>query len=252
MTSDGRYIGKIKTIGEDRGFGFIDCDATYAEYEKDIFVPRALLGNAEEGTEVTFLVQETEDGKPRATDIQIDGVPTAEPRKAKGKGGKDKGGKGGKGKGKDKGKDKGKGEAPVAVPAKVVPAKDGFVPCIVPPKTGMPVPIPAKVGHIPVQVPPPAKAPMLPGSMMILPPKAGMMPQMMPPAGGPFGLPKAPVTPGVVPPMDIPGGAPSIPIELMAASTKAKMSAPDPSSMAAVDALPSKAKMPAPEPVPAV
>lgn len=231
MTSDGRYIGRVKTIGEGGSYGFIECDATYAEFNKDIFVSRGILGDkAEEGTEVTFLVEEKEDGKPRATDVQIDGVPQSKKGasgkgKSKGKGG-DKGDKGGKGKGKGK-------DAPKEVPAKIVPAKEGFVPITVPPKQGH---LPANPGfHIPVQVPPPAKfMPMqvppkalMPGSVVPPPPKIGMFPGQIPIV---LPMPKTPVAPGALQAM---------PMELYVASSKAKSSAPDPSPVpakAAIDA----------------
>lgn len=229
MTSDGRYIGKVKTIGDTGKFAFIECDATYAEYKKDIFVarPSALGDKAEEGTEVTFLVEESEDGKPRAKDVEIDGVPQGKPKgggkgKSKGKGGDKGGDKGGKGKGKGK-------DAPKEVPAKIVPAKEGFVPMTVPPKDGH---VPAKPGfHIPVQVPPPAKfmpiqvppKALLPGSIVPPPPKFGMIPGQIP-----IVLPKTPVTPG------------ALPIELFVASSKAKMSAPD------LQSVPAKAATDAP------
>jgi hypothetical protein len=233
MTSDGRYIGKVKTIGDGGQYGFISCDATYAEFNKDIYVSRSVLGDkAEEGTEITFLVEEREDGKPRATDVQIDGVPQSKKGaggkgKSKGKGG-DKGDKGGKGKGKGK-------DAPKEVPAKIVPAKEGFVPITVPPKDGH-LPLPVKPGfHIPVQVPPPAKfLPMqvppkalMPGSVVPPPPKIGMFPGQIPIV---LPGPKGPVAPGALPAM---------PMELFVASSKAKISAPDPMPVpakAAIDA----------------
>lgn len=112
----------IKSFSSESGYGFIECEDTYKEHRKDVFVHKKELGDFTKGMQVTFICELNKDGKPQARDIRsFDGArPGPAPddrdgvdRRAGGEGkdhrdGKgDKGSKGGKGKdGKSKGKGK--------------------------------------------------------------------------------------------------------------------------------------------------
>merc|ERR1719323_1912003 len=111
----GKHSGWVKSINTEKGFGFISCPQTYAQFQRDVFARGQDLQGLEQGQYVTFTVSTNKNGLPQANDVQASTEPT--PTKGKGKGGgkdgKGKDGKGKDGKGKDgkgKGKDKDKGK----------------------------------------------------------------------------------------------------------------------------------------------
>merc|ERR1719189_1140528 len=98
----GRYRGRIKSFNPEKGFGFIECPETYAQFNRDVFLHKAQFGDMTVGTEVTFLVETNKQGMPQAKDLAPLGAAGAVPGSAKGRG-KGKAGKGkvtgGRGKG---------------------------------------------------------------------------------------------------------------------------------------------------------
>lgn len=103
--ASGKHFGTIKSFNQQKGFGFIECAATYAQYHRDVFLHKAQIGDMQVGAAVQFSCEVNKNGMPQAVNVQPAGAP---PAPGKGKDGKGKG----KGKGKD-GKDggkKGKGE----------------------------------------------------------------------------------------------------------------------------------------------
>jgi len=118
VAAQGKYMGVVKSLNLDKGFGFIDCQQTKLQYDRDVFLTRqqlTSLSGLQVGTCVSFEVEVNKQGMPQAKNVSISGygMPMAYSganNKGKGKGGKDKGK--GKGKGKDgegkKGKGKGK------------------------------------------------------------------------------------------------------------------------------------------------
>merc|ERR1719277_2744088 len=110
----GKFQGRIKSYNAEKGFGFIDCTQTYVQYQRDVFLHRAQVGDLQVGDIVVFSCEVNAQGMPQAQDVQaIDAMGYPGPRsgggggKSKGKGGK---GEKGKGKGGEKGKGKGKGK----------------------------------------------------------------------------------------------------------------------------------------------
>mmetsp|Transcript_89934 Transcript_89934/g.226153 ORF Transcript_89934/g.226153 Transcript_89934/m.226153 type:complete len:382 (-) Transcript_89934:457-1602(-) len=111
----GKFQGRIKSFNSEKGFGFIECAHTYAQYNRDVFLHKAQIGDMTVGTLVTFTCEVNKQGMPQAKDIQPMGAfaavggKGAAGGKGKGKGaGKGKEGKDGKGEGKGKGKGGGK------------------------------------------------------------------------------------------------------------------------------------------------
>jgi len=107
----GKFQGRIKSFNSEKGFGFIECAQTYAQYNRDVFLHKAQIGDMTVGTMVTFTCEVNKQGMPQAKDIQPMGAfaavggKGAAGGKGKGKGaGKGKEGKDGKGEGKGKGK----------------------------------------------------------------------------------------------------------------------------------------------------
>merc|ERR1712060_499769 len=89
------------------GFGFIESEAAHAQYNRDVFVHKAVIGSMKIGDMVTFGVQTNEQGMPQARDLAI--MPpnaVGAPNANFGKGGKGKGGQGKGGQGKGRGKTK--------------------------------------------------------------------------------------------------------------------------------------------------
>jgi len=113
-----RYRGRIKSFNPEKGFGFIDCADTYAQFNRDVFLHKAQFGDMTVGTEVTFLVETNKQGMPQAKDLQVFGAAggaaagSGKGGRGKGKGGRGKGGQGvAKGAGKaDRGSNKGNGQ----------------------------------------------------------------------------------------------------------------------------------------------
>jgi len=103
-----RYRGTIKSFNPEKGFGFIECAETYAQFNRDVFLHKAQFGDMTVNTEVTFLVETNKQGMPQAKDLQVFGTAGGAKGSA-GKGGRGKG-KGGRGKG-GKGEAKGAGKA---------------------------------------------------------------------------------------------------------------------------------------------
>jgi len=117
--AQGKFQGRIKSINSEKGFGFIECQETQHQYNRDVFLHKAQLqsGDLRTGSWVQFSCEVNKQGMPQARDVRPLGEPmtllqSAAPFMDGSKGwtqGKD-GGKGkASGKGRGKGK-KGKGE----------------------------------------------------------------------------------------------------------------------------------------------
>jgi len=108
--------GRIKSFNKEKGFGFIECLQTFQQYNRDVFLHKAQIGDMQVGAFVSFTCEANKQGMPQAKDVQsLGAVPPhvqqqllgASKGGAKGKGG----GKDGKGKAGDgKGKGRGRGE----------------------------------------------------------------------------------------------------------------------------------------------
>lgn len=109
----GRFLGKVKSYNEEKGFGFIECNETYKEHGRDVFIHGKQLGDFSEGIEVMFSCDLNKDGKPQARDVTLpDGTHPGKSSRSfpdkRDRGGDDdrdrKRDHDGKGHGKDKGK----------------------------------------------------------------------------------------------------------------------------------------------------
>jgi len=108
----GRLAGRIKSFNAEKGFGFIECAHTFAQYNRDVFLHKAQIGDVPVGSFVSFTCEVNKQGMPQAKEVATIGPPPAPGAKGaiggKGaKGGKGEEGKGKKGKGKGKDKDEG-------------------------------------------------------------------------------------------------------------------------------------------------
>lgn len=107
---DGSFPGRIKSYNPDKGFGFIDCQYTYTQYNRDVFLHKAQIGDLKVGQMVSFKCEINKQGMPQAKDVSALNLPPQMQAAFAAQGGKGKG-KDGKGKGKGKGKDKDKDKA---------------------------------------------------------------------------------------------------------------------------------------------
>jgi len=113
---DGSLQGRIKSFNSEKGFGFIECPYTFAQYNRDVFLHKSQIGDLNVGQMVSFKCDVNKQGMPQATNVVatsgIPAVPMSPGSKGQGKGRGKEGKAGAKGKGKE-GKD-GKGDTPEA------------------------------------------------------------------------------------------------------------------------------------------
>jgi len=99
VVGPGRYVGRIKTFNPKHGFGFVDCPAARAQWQRDVFVHKVQIGDLEVGAEISFDIKPNKDGHPQARNIlMLDGRapgPVPEDRERGGERGGDRGGGGG-------------------------------------------------------------------------------------------------------------------------------------------------------------
>lgn len=67
--SDKEYIGQVKSISAKNGYGFITCSETKVAYGRDVFVDASLLPDIEVKSKVSFKVELSEKGHPRAAQV---------------------------------------------------------------------------------------------------------------------------------------------------------------------------------------
>merc|ERR1719422_515771 len=116
--SQGKLQGRIKSINSEKGFGFIECQETYDQYNRDVFLHKAQIKDLQTGSYVQFSCEVNKQGMPQARDVRPLGEPmtllqSAAPftdgckgkasgkGRGKGKKGKGEGGKGAKNDGKN-------------------------------------------------------------------------------------------------------------------------------------------------------
>jgi len=68
-----RHSGVIKSFNDVTGYGFIDCPEVHAQFGNDVFLSVQQLGGFSRGSEVTFVVLISKDGKPQAFDLAAGG-----------------------------------------------------------------------------------------------------------------------------------------------------------------------------------
>jgi len=78
------YVGVIKSFAQEKGYGFIKCQATFEEYKSDVFLHKndaRLLGKVSPGTPVRFAVQLNNNAKPQAREVSLYNTGDATPDK---------------------------------------------------------------------------------------------------------------------------------------------------------------------------
>lgn len=108
MVPPGKYQGRIKSFNSEKGFGFIECPQTSAQFNRDVFLHKAQIGDLTVGSWVQFSCEVNKQGMPQAKELQplgaappmVPPLPGQNSQSASGKAA-------GKGGGKDKGKSKG-------------------------------------------------------------------------------------------------------------------------------------------------
>jgi len=103
---EGRYQGRIKSFNTEKGFGFIESAEAHAQFGRDVFVHRSIIGSLTVGTQVSFTVETNKQGMPQAKELTATqgqapaafAAPVAEPSGRKGGANKEKGKGSGKGK----------------------------------------------------------------------------------------------------------------------------------------------------------
>jgi len=95
LANSERYQGRIKSFNTEKGFGFIESAGAHAQFGRDVFVHRTVIGSFGVGAEVTFTVETNKQGMPQAKHL-MDAQHLAftggkDSRKGKGKGGQGKG-----------------------------------------------------------------------------------------------------------------------------------------------------------------
>eukprot|EP00930_Biecheleria_cincta_P024426 TRINITY_DN17485_c0_g1_i1.p1 TRINITY_DN17485_c0_g1~~TRINITY_DN17485_c0_g1_i1.p1 ORF type:complete len:247 (-),score=48.57 TRINITY_DN17485_c0_g1_i1:179-919(-) len=81
------FVGSIKSYSTAKGFGFIQCNESFSEYQADVFlhqnqVKYFLGGKAYEGDKVRFNLEMNKQGKPQARNVEpISDTPKVSPSK---------------------------------------------------------------------------------------------------------------------------------------------------------------------------
>lgn len=65
-----RYTGKIKSLSEREGYGFISCEELRAIHKRDVFVHSNQFGNFEVGNQVSFVMTLNNVGHPQAYHLE--------------------------------------------------------------------------------------------------------------------------------------------------------------------------------------
>ena len=63
--SQGRFRGTVKSWWPEKGYGFLECEATFRVYQCDIYINRLAIGLFQKGDEVIFSVELNKEGKPQ-------------------------------------------------------------------------------------------------------------------------------------------------------------------------------------------
>mmetsp|Transcript_140731 Transcript_140731/g.262641 ORF Transcript_140731/g.262641 Transcript_140731/m.262641 type:complete len:592 (+) Transcript_140731:112-1887(+) len=63
------YVGVIKSYAEASGYGFVACDETFQEFQRDVFLRKDKAQGFVVGEEVIFNYEVTDDGKPAVSEI---------------------------------------------------------------------------------------------------------------------------------------------------------------------------------------
>lgn len=65
------YFGVVKAILPEKGFGFVQCDESYAHYGADVYLHSTQIEGLEQGTQICFQVKLNAKGKPQAVDVSL-------------------------------------------------------------------------------------------------------------------------------------------------------------------------------------
>lgn len=77
--ADEWFTGTVKAILPEKGFGFVSCDESFAQFGADAFLHSTQLPGLEQGMEISFKVQLNAKGKPQATDVSPVSAPGLAP-----------------------------------------------------------------------------------------------------------------------------------------------------------------------------
>merc|ERR1719210_2511549 len=64
-TTPGKYQGRIKSFNAEKGFGFIECQQTFAQYSRDVFLHKAQIGDLQPGAMVSSSCEVNKQGMPQ-------------------------------------------------------------------------------------------------------------------------------------------------------------------------------------------
>ncbi|CAD7932043.1 unnamed protein product [Amoebophrya sp. A25] len=67
--AQGRFRGNIKSWWPEKGYGFLECEATFAVYGCDIYINRLAIGLFQKGDDVHFSVELNKEGKPQGKNL---------------------------------------------------------------------------------------------------------------------------------------------------------------------------------------
>merc|ERR1719158_2234415 len=66
----GRFLGRIKSFNQQKGFGFVECPEAHAVYNRDVFLHKAQIGTFQIGSTVSFAVEMNKQNMPQARDLR--------------------------------------------------------------------------------------------------------------------------------------------------------------------------------------
>lgn len=73
------FTGTVKAILPEKGFGFVACDESFAQFGADAFLHSTQLPGLEQGMVISFKVKLNARGKPQATDVSPASAPGPAP-----------------------------------------------------------------------------------------------------------------------------------------------------------------------------
>eukprot|EP00929_Paragymnodinium_shiwhaense_P047935 TRINITY_DN2430_c1_g1_i1.p1 TRINITY_DN2430_c1_g1~~TRINITY_DN2430_c1_g1_i1.p1 ORF type:complete len:743 (-),score=246.05 TRINITY_DN2430_c1_g1_i1:158-2311(-) len=62
-------LGKVRSYNEEKGFGFIECEESFARYRRDVFLHKQQAAGLKKGDKVAFNIELNQKGQPQARDV---------------------------------------------------------------------------------------------------------------------------------------------------------------------------------------
>lgn len=65
-----RFVGRVKSFNEEKGYGFVDCPEAFDIWQRDAFIHKGLMAELEVGDEISFVVEVGKQGMPQTREVE--------------------------------------------------------------------------------------------------------------------------------------------------------------------------------------